>query len=135
MFQIDERLKNDTIFFRDMNLSRLHIMNDNKYPWFILIPRIENVYEITDLSFDDQVKMLQEVNIVASFLKQKFNYDKLNVASLGNVVKQLHVHVIARFEKDHSFPAPVWCSNKAVQYNESEVKNLINEFNDYYAQR
>lgn len=135
MFQVDERLKNDTLLVREMTLSKLHIMNDSKYPWFILIPVIDNVYELTDLGFDDQIKLLEEVNIVSDFLKQKFSYDKLNIASLGNIVRQLHIHVIARFKNDHSFPGPVWCSNKPVQYNQSDVKNLINEFNDYYAER
>lgn len=134
-FNIDQRLQNDTAFCHHLKLCDLYLMNDRKYPWFILIPRVNNVYDLVDLDYDDQVKLLKEVNIVSAFLRERFGFDKLNVASLGNVVRQLHIHVVARYKNDHSYPDPVWCNNKAEKYDVNEIEKLIIEFNDYYAKR
>ncbi len=135
MFKIDQRIEKDTLFCCDLSLSSLYLMNDKKYPWFILVPRIEDVYDLTDLEFSSQIKLLEEINIVDGFLRENYQYDKLNVASLGNVVKQLHIHIIARYEQDYSYPAPVWCGNVAESYDDNEIKNIIAKFNDYYSKR
>lgn len=134
-FKIDDRLSRDCIFCAQLQISDLYLMNDKKYPWFVLIPRCDNVFDITDLDIDRQIIALKEINIVSDFLKKKYNFDKLNVASLGNVVKQLHIHVVARFEDDPTFPEPIWCSNKAAPYQSEESEKLIAEFNDYYTKR
>ena len=100
MFQLDPKLQADTFLIKDLKMSRLLLMNDANYPWLILVPRKANLVEITDLAMDEQIAVLQEINLVAEILKKSFKADKLNIANLGNVVSQLHIHVIARFKND-----------------------------------
>ncbi len=125
MFQLDEKLQADTFFIADLKMSRLLLMNDSNYPWLILVPKKPNLVEITDLIFDEQIVVLQEVNLIAEILKKSFNADKLNIANLGNVVKQLHIHIIARFKNDTTFPKPVWGNASAIPYQEKAVQDLI----------
>ncbi len=125
MFELDEKLQADTFFIKDLKMSRLLLMNDANYPWLILVPRKTNLVEITDLAFDEQVIVLQEVNLIAKILKKSFNADKLNIANLGNVVKQLHIHVIGRFKNDISFPKPVWGQVAVKPYEKGAAQDLI----------
>ena len=125
MFQLDEKLQADTFFIADLKMSRLLLMNDSNYPWLILVPKKPNLVEITDLIFDEQIVVLQEVNLIAEILKKSFNADKLNIANLGNVVKQLHIHIIARFKNDTTFPKPVWGNASAIPYQEKAAQDLI----------
>lgn len=83
-------------------------MNDSRYPWLILVPEISDICELTQLEWCDQTQLLREINIVSRVLQNKFRADKINVASLGNVVSQLHVHCIARYKADAAWPKPVW---------------------------
>ncbi len=130
MFTIDSKLKADTFFITDLKLSSLLLMNNANYPWLILVPRQENVSELTDLSFEDQVEVLAEINKVCHILQSFFKPHKLNIANLGNVVRQLHIHVIARFENDLSFPKPVWGDNSKF-YEKNESEKLINQIKSY----
>lgn len=123
-FILDERLKADTFFLSDLKLSKLLLMNDQNYPWLILVPRINNSIEITDLAFVDQAYLLKEINHVAAILKQEFVIDKLNIANLGNMVSQLHVHVIGRRKDDISFPKPVWGQVAASPYCEKDLREI-----------
>lgn len=125
MFTLDQRLENDCFVIKDLKLSKLLLMNDQNYYWFILVPKKENMVELIDLSFEDQTILLQEVNQLSKILKKEFSCDKINVATLGNVVKQLHIHVIGRFENDISFPKPIWGSAPAKPYEEEKANNLI----------
>ena len=125
MFELDEKLQADTFFIKDLKMSRLLLMNDANYPWLILVPRKINLVEITDLTFDEQIIVLQEVNLIAKILKKSFNTDKLNIANLGNVVKQLHIHIIGRFKNDISFPKPVWGQVTIKPYEEKVAQDLI----------
>lgn len=131
MFEIDSKIQNDTIFIDSLELCELILMNDAKYPWFTLVPRIAGAVELVDIDFELQKKILAEINYVSRFLKESFTADKINIASLGNVVKQLHIHVLARYENDHSFPNPVWCDNSAVFYNELQISEIIKKYNDF----
>ena len=127
MFVLNSRLAADTFLVCDLKISRLLLMNDANYFWFILVPRKADLVELTDLSFEEQIEVLREINLVAKILKTDFAAEKLNIAALGNVVKQLHIHVIGRFENDAAFPKPVWGASPAKAYEEKAALELINK--------
>ncbi|MNZ34101.1 HIT domain protein [compost metagenome] len=121
MFVLDSRLQQDTLPIGDFPLSRLLLMNDAQYPWFILVPRREDVSELFQLDPEDQQELWREATSLAEVLKDTFNADKMNVANLGNVVSQLHVHVIVRRRDDAAWPAPVWGKHPARPYTAEEL--------------
>ncbi|HRF87476.1 MAG TPA: HIT domain-containing protein, partial [Pseudomonadales bacterium] len=108
MFALHDQLQKDCTVIGNLPLSTLLLMNDANYPWFVLVPRREQVREWYELSEVDQRQLLQEANALAKFVQQKTDAKKMNIGALGNMVPQLHVHVIARFEVDAAWPAPVW---------------------------
>ncbi|MCM2331353.1 Diadenosine tetraphosphate (Ap4A) hydrolase [Geopseudomonas sagittaria] len=124
MFALDPRLQQDTLHVGDFPLCRLLLMNDANYPWFILVPRREEVSELFQLDEADQRSLWRETHLLAEVLKDTFKADKMNVASLGNMVSQLHMHVIARRRGDAAWPAPVWGHQPAQPYSEDEVKEM-----------
>jgi diadenosine tetraphosphate (Ap4A) HIT family hydrolase len=126
MFILDKKLQEDTFFVCDFEISKLLLMNNSNYPWFILVPRKNNLVELTDLSFDEQTKILREINLVAEILQKKFKPYKLNIATLGNVVRQLHIHVIGRFIDDKVFPKPVF-GDEIRKYEHQQALQLIEE--------
>lgn len=126
MFTLDPRLQQDTLVIGDFPLCRLLLMNDARYPWFILVPRREAMSELFQLDLADQQQLWQEATQLAEILKDTFAADKMNVATLGNVVSQLHMHVIVRRREDAAWPAPVWGKHPALAY-ESEQIGMIRE--------
>ncbi|WP_339487339.1 HIT family protein [Pseudomonas sp. EL_65y_Pfl2_R95] len=124
MFVLDSRLQMDTRVIGDFTLCRLLLMNDANYPWFILVPRREAVSEVFDLDAPEQLLLWQETAQLAAFLKQEFVADKMNIATLGNMVPQLHMHVVVRRTSDIAWPAPVWGKAPARAYAEAEIDNL-----------
>lgn len=124
MFALDSRLRQDTVALGDFPLSSLLLMNDSQYPWFILVPRREDVSEIFQLDSADQQQLWREATQLAEVLKDTFDADKMNVANLGNVVSQLHVHVIVRKQDDVAWPGPVWGKHPAVPYKEEELARV-----------
>lgn len=127
MFVLDTRLEQDTVSIGDFRLCRLLLMNDSSYPWFILVPRLEEVSEVFQLSTADQKLLWEEVTALAEIVKDTFGADKMNVATLGNVVAQLHVHVIGRRLDDATWPAPVWGRQPAVLYSEEQIHAIRNK--------
>ncbi|WP_247257409.1 HIT domain-containing protein [Pseudomonas moorei] len=121
MFALDPRLQQDTLPIGDFPLCRLLLSNDSNYPWFILVPRRDDISEIFQLEAADQLLLWQETTALAELLKDAFSADKLNVAALGNVVSQLHMHVIVRKHGDVAWPAPVWGKQPAKPYNAEQV--------------
>ncbi|MDJ1157672.1 HIT domain-containing protein [Chelatococcus sp. SYSU_G07232] len=107
-FALDSRLAADTMPIGDLGLSRLLLMNDARFPWVILVPRRPGMRDLIDLDEIDAATLLTEIRTVACALRDLVSPDKLNVAALGNMVPQLHVHVIARFTQDAAWPKPVW---------------------------
>lgn len=107
-FLLDPRLASDAHRVGDFALSRVLLMDDARFPWLILVPRRPNLRDLIDLARDDQQVLLDEINRCAHVLHALDKPDKLNIASLGNVVAQLHVHVIARRTTDAAWPRPVW---------------------------
>ena len=124
MFCLDSRLQQDTLVLGDFPLCRLLLSLDANYPWFILVPRQEGASEVFDLDAEQQQQLWQETSLLAEHLKASLGADKMNVATLGNVVSQLHMHVIARFKSDVAWPAPVWGKVAAVAYKEQRVAEL-----------
>lgn len=121
MFALDSRLQQDTLPLGDFPLCRLLLMNDAHYPWFILVPRREEVSELFQLDVVDQQALWREATFLAETLKDTFAADKMNVATLGNMVSQLHMHVIVRRRGDPAWPAPVWGKLPAQPYSEEQV--------------
>ena len=121
MFALDQRLQQDTLVIGDFPLCRLLLSNDSNYPWFILVPRIDGISEVFQLGVADQQMLWKETTALAQLLNQGFTADKMNIGALGNVVNQLHVHVIVRKRDDAAWPAPVWGRQPAQPYTEQQV--------------
>ena len=127
-FSLAPELQRDCIELADWTLCKVLLMNDSQYPWFILVPRVAGVKEIIDLSEELQITLLQESGKLSKLLQQVFNPDKLNVAALGNMVPQLHVHHIARFTTDAAWPTPIWGKLPAVPYSDEQIAALKAHF-------
>ena len=127
MFALHTQLAKDCMTIGDLPLSRVLLMNDAQYPWLILVPRRDDIVELFQLSRIDQQQLLDEIAQVSAALAGHFRADKINVAALGNVVPQLHVHVIARFKTDVAWPKPVWGVKPAVAYSDAVLRDRIVE--------
>lgn len=125
MFALHEQLQKDCTVIGELSLSTLLLMNDARYPWFVLVPRRELVREWYELSEPDQQQLLREANGLAKFLQQQTGAKKMNIGALGNMVPQLHVHVIARFENDAAWPAPVWGKVPAQVYADEKLREMV----------
>lgn len=121
MFDLDQRLRRDTIVLGNFPLSLLLLMNDRTYPWLILVPRRPAIREIFELAPHDQQQLLCESSHLAETLATLFRPDKLNIAALGNVVPQLHLHHVVRYRNDPAWPAPVWGKTPPVPYEPEQV--------------
>lgn len=121
VFALDSRLEQDTLLIGDFPLCRLLLSNDSNYPWFILVPRREAISEVFELEPAEQLQLWQETTHLAGVLKGEFQGQKMNIATLGNVVSQLHMHVIVRQGDDAAWPGPVWGKLPASPYTEARV--------------
>jgi diadenosine tetraphosphate (Ap4A) HIT family hydrolase len=115
-FTLDPQLEADTLPIGRLALSRVLLMNDARFPWLILVPEAPGLAEITDLPEQDRLQLMREICIASDALAALYGPDKLNVGALGNRVRQLHVHVLARFASDDAWPGPVWGVGKAQPY-------------------
>lgn len=125
MFLLHPTLERDTVEIARLKLCRVLLMRDSTYPWLILVPERENLRDLDDLSPDDQALAMAEITQVSKTMKELFHPDKMNVAALGNVVEQLHIHVIARFKEDLAWPKPVWGVLPPKDYENAERDTLI----------
>jgi diadenosine tetraphosphate (Ap4A) HIT family hydrolase len=116
MFQLDSRLEADTLLLGAFPLSLLLLSKDANYPWCILVPKREQIREIYHLNEVDRQQLLDESCLLAETLSDLFAADKINVATLGNMVPQLHMHHVVRFERDAAWPGPVWGAVAAATY-------------------
>jgi len=123
-FELDSRLDADTVFVCDWPLSRVLLMNDARYPWLVLVPRRPRLVEIADLAAADRALLMEEIVRAGESLRSLPGVAKLNVGALGNVVRQLHVHVVARRSGDPAGAAPVWGHSPAVPY-EPDTRNAV----------
>ena len=124
-FSLDPRLQADTVPVCDLQLSAVRLMRDANYPWLVLVPGHPGLVEITDLDETNRARLMEEVALAARALKAVTGAHKLNVAALGNRVRQLHVHVIARFEGDPAWPNPVWGGPRMRPYETGEMDALV----------
>jgi len=122
VFEVHPNLKRDCIVVGKFPLSLLLLFNDSQYPWFILVPMREGVREVFELSEADQLQLNRESTYLAAQISKRFNADKINVASLGNIVPQLHIHHIARYQKDIAWPGPVWGFKPRKPYDAEGLK-------------
>jgi diadenosine tetraphosphate (Ap4A) HIT family hydrolase len=123
-FAPDARLIRDSDFLARIGLCELRIMNDSRWPWLVLIPQRPDMSEIFDLSPLDQSRLSVETNMVAAALKRITGADKINIGALGNIVRQLHVHIVARREGDANWPGPVWGFGKAEPWTLDAKRHL-----------
>ncbi len=124
-FGLDPRLAMDTVFVADWQLCRVLLMDDARFPWLILVPRRPGLVELDDLDEDGATLLMHEIRRAMQMLRGVVGCDKLNVGALGNIVRQLHVHVVARREGDAAWPGPVWGSGTTRRYPESERDALL----------
>jgi len=129
MFELAPELKRDCIELAEWPLCKVLLMNDSQYPWFILVPKQANLRETIDLSEADQIVLLKESAQLSQLIRDVFTPDKLNVAALGNMVPQLHIHHIARYETDVAWPAPVWGKLPAKAYTTEQITAIKQQFN------
>lgn len=130
MITLHPQLAQDTIVLGRFELCHLLLMNDENYPWCILVPDREDITEIYQLSRQDQHLLTQESAQLAQALTRAFNPDKLNIAALGNIVPQLHIHHVARYTTDIAWPAPIWGKFNAKPYTEETRQTAINKLKE-----
>ena len=125
-WSLDPQLERDTAAVGDLPLARMLVMNDANYPWLILVPRVTLAPSNSSISSDgQQAQLMDEIAMLSRVLKDVTACDKLNVAAIGNVVPQLHVHVVARRRDDAAWPSPVWGAVPARAYGEAELARFI----------
>lgn len=127
MFSFDSRLLADCVVLGKFDLCHVLLMRDANYPWLVLVPDRADKVEVFDLSEEDQKQLNIESNVLLMFLKKEFKADKMNVAALGNVVSQLHIHHIVRYKNDIAWPKPVWGIFPAKSYNDDELNSLVSK--------
>jgi len=127
MIELHPQLKKDCIELGEFTLCSLLLLNDANYPWFILLPNRVGITEIHQLPESDQQQLMAESTSFSQCLEQVFQPDKLNIAALGNVVPQLHIHHIARFTTDACWPAPVWGAATPIPYQKKQVETIKNQ--------
>jgi len=126
-FQLHPRLQQDCITIGRFELCRLLMMNDSQYPWFILVPEISNLTELYQLDKAQREMLMEESCYLAENLAELFQADKMNVANIGNMVAQLHIHHIVRYQTDNAWPAPVWGKFTAVPYTDIQMTERVHQ--------
>jgi diadenosine tetraphosphate (Ap4A) HIT family hydrolase len=124
MFTLHNKLQADTVGIVSLALSRVLLMNDSSFPWLMLVPARDGVREIYELSIRDRSVLIEEVAAASEIIQELFSPDKINVGALGNLVPQLHIHIIGRFSTDRAWPGPVWGQAAARPYSDEEL-NLV----------
>ena len=124
-FELDGRLVADTAVIGDWTLSRVLLMNDARFPWLVLVPRRKGCTEVFDLSTEDQATLMAEIARAALAVRVVFKVEKINVGALGNIVSQLHVHVVGRRKGDASWPGPVWGFGTAEAYSTTSRQSWV----------
>ena len=124
-FALHPQLAADGLFLADWPLTQVLRMNDATYPWLILVPRLTDAREILDLAAADRVRLMDEIAWASQALKDLQHPDKINVGALGNVVPQLHIHVLGRFKDDPAWPKPVWGQAAPIRFEPADTGREI----------
>lgn len=126
-FSLSPRLAADSVFIADWPLSQLRLMDDVRFPWLILVPRRDGLEEWMELGREEALQLSDEIVRASQGLVRMFKPTKINVGALGNIVRQMHVHVIARFETDAAWPGPVWGQGTRLPYEGAQRERLRGE--------
>jgi diadenosine tetraphosphate (Ap4A) HIT family hydrolase len=126
-FRLAARLEADSLFLTDWPLCQVRLMDDARFPWLILVPRRPGLEEWTELSAGESAELAREIARAGQVLAQCCKPTKLNIGALGNIVRQLHIHVIARFDTDAAWPGPVWGQGTCVLYDIKRKESLCTE--------
>ena len=129
--KVSKNFLKNSYYIKDLNLCSVHLINNSKFPWIILIPNRKNITDITELNLKDQVLLMKEIVFCSKLMKKIFKTKKLNVEKIGNIVSQLHIHIIARSKKDSTWPSSVWVT-KEKPYLKSTLKTVINRLEKYF---
>lgn len=124
-FVIDPRLAADSALVADGPLSQIRLMDDTRYPWLVLVPRVEGITEWLDLDGNQQRLLLAEINQAGNLLRAEPGVHKLNIGALGNIVRQLHVHLVGRHEGDAAWPGPVWGNGQALRHTAEALAERV----------
>ncbi len=124
-FALDPRLRADTIPIGDLALSTILLMNDARFPWFVLVSRRAGASEVTDLAEEDAAALMGEIRVATRVMLELSRPDKVNLGALGNMVSQLHVHVVGRFRSDPAWPGPVWGFGTRTPYPDHAAAALL----------
>ena len=122
-FELDARLAGDCLILGKLDCSLLLLLNNSLLPWFILVP-VTQATEIYQMHKQQQLQLLEEINLLSDFIYSEFSIEKLNVAAIGNIVKQLHVHVIGRSSSDFCWPGVVWGTDQSEPYGDAEIARI-----------
>ena len=127
VFIINKKFYNSSHHIMDLKLCTIRLNDNCKFPWVILIPKRKNITDISELNFKDQILLMKEIVKVSKIMKKLFKTKKINVEKIGNIIPQLHIHIIARSKKDSSWPLPVWVV-KEKKYSKSSLNDIRNKF-------
>ena len=133
-FELDPRLANDCLVLGKINISLLLLVNNSLLPWFILVPKT-SVTEMTDLSASDQADLMEEINLLSAFIKGNFKISKLNIAAIGNIVSQLHIHIVGRDPSDFCWPNVVWGTHEREPYTDERINEITTALNEQLGDR
>ena len=126
MFKINNKFLKSSYHIADLKLCSVRLNENSKFPWVILIPKRKNVTDISELNSKDQILLMKEIVLVSRLMKKLFKTSKLNVEKIGNIVPQLHIHIISRKKTDSSWPLSVWVV-KGKKYSAKNLKDVLNK--------
>ena len=129
--KVNKNFLKDSHFITKLKLCSVRLIDNNKFPWIILIPNRKNVSDITELKFKDQILLMKEIIYCSKLMKKIFKTKKLNVEKIGNVVPQLHIHIIARSINDSTWPLSVWVTKRKL-YSKNVLEKTINQLKKYF---
>ena len=131
MKKINKQFITDSYYVAELKLCSIRLINNSKFPWIILIPKKNKINDITELKSKDQILLIQEIVHCSNIMKKVFKTKRLNVEKIGNIVPQLHIHIIARFKKDSSWPLSVWVT-KGKKYSDNLLKKNLKMLKIYF---
>ena len=129
--KINKNLLKDSYFIKDLELCSVRLIDNSKFPWIILVPNRKNITDITELKSKDQMLLMKEIVKCSNLMKKIFKTKKLNIEKIGNIVPQLHIHIIARSTKDKTWPLSVWVTKRKL-YSKKLLETVITRLKKYF---
>ena len=126
LFKLHKKFLKSSHYIKDLKLCSIRLHDNSKFPWLILIPKKNKITDMSDLNSKDQILLMKEIVYVSKIMKKLFKTSKLNVEKVGNIVPQLHIHIIARYKKDNSWPLSVWVV-KGKRYSKRNLKEVLDK--------